>query len=194
MPKRADPGGLTLADLVVLALLAEQPVHGYAALAELQRREVQDWAALSRPQLYYSLKKLAGAGLIEPARDEGPAQGPERTVYHPSRRGRRALQDALARTHWATQRPPPPFLTWLVLSIHARPDEVRALVRRRHEFLGAQIARERTTLDAIRADTGPTIPIAEAIVELALSQFELERAWLQRVERLLPSQGTSTQR
>ena len=34
-------------------------MHGYQANAELERRQVRDWAGLSRPQIYYSLEKLA---------------------------------------------------------------------------------------------------------------------------------------
>ena len=50
---------LTTPDLVLLSLLAERPMHGYQANAELERREVRDWAGISRPQVYYSLEKLA---------------------------------------------------------------------------------------------------------------------------------------
>ena len=51
--------GLTTPDLVLLSLLAERPMHGYQANAELVRREIRDWAGISRPQVYYSLEKLA---------------------------------------------------------------------------------------------------------------------------------------
>ena len=49
---------LTTPDLVLLSLLAERPMHGYQANLELVRREVQDWAGISRPQVYYSLENL----------------------------------------------------------------------------------------------------------------------------------------
>src|SRR6059058_4674055 len=72
---------LTTPDLVLLSLLAEQPMHGYQANAELERRQVRDWAAISRPQIYYSLEKLARAELISPARDRADSGGPDRVVY-----------------------------------------------------------------------------------------------------------------
>src|ERR1051326_2202660 len=43
--KRAK--NLTIADLVLLSLLAERPMHGYQANAELARREVQNWARMT---------------------------------------------------------------------------------------------------------------------------------------------------
>ena len=63
---------------VAFCLLAEQPMHGYQANAELERRQVRDWAAISRPQIYYSLEKLARADLIAPARDRENSGGPDR--------------------------------------------------------------------------------------------------------------------
>src|SRR5260370_23716288 len=48
---------LSTADLVLLSLLAERPMHGYQANLELERREIHDWANVSRPQVYYSLEK-----------------------------------------------------------------------------------------------------------------------------------------
>ena len=58
---------LTTPDLVLLSLLAERPMHGYEANAELERRQVRDWAGISRPQVYYSLEKLARLGLVRAA-------------------------------------------------------------------------------------------------------------------------------
>ena len=64
---------LTTPDLVLLSLLAERRMHGYQANLELERRCIRDWAAISRPQVYYSLEKLAGAGLIRAANNSEPA-------------------------------------------------------------------------------------------------------------------------
>src|ERR1700722_14651862 len=79
---------LTTPDLVLLSLLAEQPMHGYHANAELERREVRDWAAISRPQIYYSIEKLAKFGLIRTTDTDSPAAGPERRVFDATGKGR----------------------------------------------------------------------------------------------------------
>src|SRR6516162_9618777 len=62
---------LTTPDLVLLSLLAERPMHGYQANLELERRQIRDWAAVSRPQVYYSLEKLEKLGLLRTAKDPG---------------------------------------------------------------------------------------------------------------------------
>src|SRR2546428_1073400 len=79
---------LTTPDLVLLSLLAERPMHGYQANLELERREIRDWANLSRPQLYYSLEKLARTGLIRAAETDKPAEGPERSTVETTGNGR----------------------------------------------------------------------------------------------------------
>jgi DNA-binding PadR family transcriptional regulator len=179
MPARADP--LTLADLVVLSLLCERAMHGYALNEELERRMVREWAAISRPQIYYSLKKLAAAHHIEPA-DTAESLGPERNAYRPTRAGRRALADALAREEWATQRVPPPFLTWLVLSWQARPADADALIERRRQFLDDQLAIQRLALESVIAETSGRSDAA-MVVELSIRQLEVERQWIDELSR-----------
>ena len=189
---------LTAADLVVLGLLLERPMHGYEVNQELERREVRDWAGVSRPQVYYSLRKLADAGHIGPApgraagaergsAERGSAEGgPERRVYRVTAAGRRAYAAALARPEWATQRPPPPFVTWLVLATHADPAVRARQLARRRAFLEAEAMRERATLAAILAGTGPTAVVAALVVRLTIRQFEAELAWLGEVAAALP--------
>ena len=111
---------LTTPDLVLLSLLAERPLHGYEANALLEFRKVRDWAGVSRPQVYYSLDKLARRGLIRLARGENNTGGPERHVFETTSRGRAALADALERADWTAQSERPAFLTWLALSWQCR--------------------------------------------------------------------------
>src|SRR5258708_35276484 len=88
---------LTTPDLVMLSLLAERPMHGYEANATLEDRKIRDWAAVSRPQIYYSLEKLTGLGLIRVSDDGSPSAGPERRVFQTTEAGRQRLADALER-------------------------------------------------------------------------------------------------
>lgn len=175
-----DDGELTTPDLVVLSLLAEKPRHGYELNRELERREVRDWAGISRPQVYYSLNKLRRLRLIQPVTVKGASGGPNRQVFRVTREGLEGLADSLERPDWATQRIPPPFLTWLALSIHARPGVASRQLEQRRQFLRAEIQKERETLKAIRKDAGPTTRVAALMVELTLRKFEVELNWLER--------------
>src|SRR4051812_2798909 len=174
------PAGVTLADLVVLSLLAERPMHGYELWAELERRQVQKWASITKAQVYYSLRKLEEGGHIVSAQGGDDTLGPERRVYKPGDDGRRLLSNELAHAKWATQRPPDPFLTWMVLSWQARPRDFSAQIARRRKFVEKQLEEDRAALEAVIGETSATSDAA-MIVRLGIKQFEVELEWLDEV-------------
>lgn len=177
---------LTTPDLVLLSLLAERRMHGYEANLELERRCIRDWAAISRPQVYYSLEKLAAEGLIRAANDREPAAGPERSVYQTTAKGRAAIADALERHDWSTQRERPAFSTWIALSWLARPGVFQKQLRRRKEFVVKELAREEATLRSVLEEVGHPYHEAVWMVSLMIEQFKTELHWLRKVERELP--------
>jgi len=179
----AKTRALTTPDLVLLSLLAERPMHGYEANLELERREVRDWAGVSRPQVYYSLEKLARKGLIRTAENEERAAGPERYLFGTTAKGRTALADALEREDWTTHRDRPPFLTWMALSWQARPGVFQQQLRRRRKFLEDELAREEATLRAIRKEVGHRFHEAVWMVSLMMQQFRTELRWLDKLSR-----------
>ena len=181
----------TTPDLVILSLLAERPMHGYQVNLELERRCVRDWAAISRPQIYYSLEKLAAAGLTRAGESEDPAAGPDRSVFETTAKGRLALGDALERDDWTTQRDRPAFLTWMALSWQARPGVFKKQIARRAEFLEREIAREKETLDSILAEVGHPYHEAAWMVTLMIEQFQTELKWLRKVELELPKRSSA---
>jgi DNA-binding PadR family transcriptional regulator len=184
LTKRAAAArALTVPDLVVLSLLAERPMHGYEVIAELERRQIHDWASVSRPQVYYSLEKLLRLGLVRPVSDEAPAAGPERRVVATSAAGRTALADALERHDWTTERDRPAFLTWMALSWQARPGVFKEHLRRREAFVRAELAREEETLRAVEAEVGHSYHEAVWMITLMIEQFRAELRWLAAVMR-----------
>ena len=177
---------LTTPDLVLLSLLAERPLHGYQANLELERREVRDWAGISRPQVYYSLEKLARAKLVRAAGRAKALAGPEHQAYATTARGRAALADALEREDWTKARDRPPFLTWMALSWQARPGVFRRQLERRRKFLEKELAREIATLRSIRSEVGHRFHEAVWMVSLVIEQFRTELRWLRQLARELP--------
>ncbi len=180
---------LTTPDLVLLSLLAERPMHGYQANLELERREIRDWAGISRPQVYYSLEKLARAGLIRGLETGEPAAGPERSAFETSAKGKAALAEALERGEWTTQRERPAFLTWVALSWQARPGVFEKQLERRREFLEKEVLREKEVLASILEEVGHPYHEAVWMVGFMIEQFQMELEWLKRVARELPKRG-----
>jgi DNA-binding PadR family transcriptional regulator len=183
MRRRVKRPDLTTPDLVVLSLLEERPRHGYDANAELQRRQVRDWAGVSRPQVYYSLDKLARLRFVRTAGSDEPPDGPDRHVYETTADGRTALADALERDDWTTTRERPPFLTWMALSWRARPGVFRTQLRKRREFLTSELARERATLRGVLAEVGHRHHEAVWMLTLMIEHLRGELRWVARIER-----------
>jgi DNA-binding PadR family transcriptional regulator len=174
---------LTVPDLVVLSLLAERPMHGYEVVAELDRRQIADWANVSRPQVYYSLDKLLRFGLLRPATDTEPAAGPERRVLTTTASGRARLADALEREDWTTQRDRPAFLTWMALSWLARPGVFVTHLGRRQAFLRQEIVRAEETLRTVESEVGHPYHEAVWMLTLMIDQLEVEVRWIDKVLR-----------
>ena len=158
-------------------------MHGYQANAELERREIRDWAAISRPQVYYSLEKLARTGWLRRLETDQPAAGPERDTFETTEKGREALADALEREEWTTHRDHPAFLTWLALSWQARPGVFRKQLKKRRKFLLKELARERKTMHAIYAEVGHRFHEAVWMVGLMIDQIRTEIRWTRQLER-----------
>jgi DNA-binding PadR family transcriptional regulator len=80
----------------VLALLAEQPSHGWALARQMARDgEIGRVWALGRPLVYRALELLEERRLIEPAGSERGVRGPNRTVFRATAEGRRELAEWL---------------------------------------------------------------------------------------------------
>lgn len=81
---------LSLAEWVVLVLVAERPTHGFpiAQLTAPDGELGRIWQ-LPRPIVYRALSRLAEAGLISPDGCE-PGRGPQRTIYAATPAGRSA--------------------------------------------------------------------------------------------------------
>jgi DNA-binding PadR family transcriptional regulator len=182
---------LTTPDLVLLSLLAERSMHGYQANALLEFRKVRDWAGVSRPQVYYSLEKLARLGLLCVDKGSAESAGPDRRVYATTEAGRAALAGALEREDWTGQLDRPVFLTWLALSWQCRAGVVQTQLDRRRAFLEAALAGKERILDDVRREVGHEYHEAVWMLELTVAQIKTELQWLTKVGHELPSRSAA---
>jgi DNA-binding PadR family transcriptional regulator len=164
-------------------------MHGYQANTLLEFRKVREWAGVSRPQVYYSLDKLARLGFIRATESDDPSGGPERRMFETSPRGRAALADALERDDWTEQKERPAFLTWMALSWQSRPGVFAKQLHRRQKFLEAELAEKQQTLAAVRREVGHRFHEAVWMLGLAIDQLRTELRWLQKVAREYPQRA-----
>ena len=189
--KRQSSEKMTIPDLVLLSLLAERPMHGYQANTLLEFRKVRDWAGVSRPQVYYSLDKLARLDLIRSAESKDDSGGPERQTYETTARGRAALADALERDEWTNQSERPEFSTWMALSWQCRPGVFLKQLRRRQQFLERELSGSQDVMAAVRKEVGHRFHEAVWILSLKIDQIRTELRWLRKVIREAPRRGAA---
>jgi len=84
---------LSIADWVVLGLVAEEPTHGWPIVLALRADgPVGRVWTVPRPIVYRSLTTLTKGGYIEECGEDTKSQGPQRTIVRATRRGRAALK------------------------------------------------------------------------------------------------------
>jgi PadR family transcriptional regulator AphA len=84
---------LSLADWMVLGVVAEQPTHGWPVVRELSATGSlgRIWT-VARPVVYRSLATLEANGLVEHCGDAPGVRGPQRTIVCVTRSGRASLR------------------------------------------------------------------------------------------------------
>jgi DNA-binding PadR family transcriptional regulator len=96
MPRARDE--LTAGEWAVLALLVEEPTHGFAVARALEAEgEVGKVWTVRRPLVYRAVDTLTAKELVRPARTVASPSGPQRTVLEATTRGKRAV------TRWLRQ-------------------------------------------------------------------------------------------
>jgi DNA-binding PadR family transcriptional regulator len=83
---------LTAGEWAVLAVVAEEPTHGFAiARAMAPEGEVGRIWSVRRPLVYRAVETLTGRGLVRPAGTVASRSGPQRTVLQATATGKRAV-------------------------------------------------------------------------------------------------------
>jgi PadR family transcriptional regulator AphA len=106
-----------------VALLAEQPSHGWGLIQKLRPDgEIGAVWTMPRPAVYRSLEQLQRRGLIAASGLEPSERGPYRMVFRTTRKGRSALMEWLAQPVAHVREIRDLFLLKLVLASRARID------------------------------------------------------------------------
>jgi DNA-binding PadR family transcriptional regulator len=152
-------------------------MHGYDLLAAYLRQEVEDWASVSKAQVYYALEKLTASRLLSAAAE--PANSRGRKVHSITPEGSEALCEGLADRSWARTRIAQPFTTWVGLSVHAESRDQAAVIKERKAFLREEIDRERESLRFIQTLDTPRALRGASIVRLVIEQLRTELEWIE---------------
>ena len=178
MPRAAEID-LSPAEWASLALLAEQPAHGFAvARALAPGGEVGRVWSCSRPLVYRALERLGDLGLVEERGSERSDAGPRRTVLGATKAGRRELDRWLAE--------PAAHVRELRSSLMLK----LLFLTRRGADASALLERQRSVLAGLVAGLEEGAGVAEGFDRvLYLWRLESARAALRFVDDLLSSEG-----
>ncbi|MDO7882953.1 PadR family transcriptional regulator [Salinibacterium soli] len=124
---------------VVLATLAERPLHVYALFRVLQERGKTEIVAVpTRASLYPVLERLGRAGFVEVHATERDSRRPERTVYRVTAAGEAEARAALL--HYLASSERIGFTAALSFAMLATPSEVADALAARRALLESERA------------------------------------------------------
>ena len=170
--------------LVLLSLLAEEPMHPYRMQQMIKQRGKDRIANVAaRNSVYQTIDRLLRAELIavrETSRDE---RRPERTVYELTAAGDTALREWIGGMLAAPAREFPEFPAALASLMLLAPDEVRARLAERAAALSEEVDQVRAELAAF-----PELPrLFRLDEEYTLAVREAELRWVEGVVAALRS-------
>jgi DNA-binding PadR family transcriptional regulator len=176
-------------EVVILGLLAEEPLYGYDLLERFRSRSMGFWVEVGKASVYQALRRLEREGFVGGRAQEG-SEGPDRRVYRITRAGRARLVAGLAERAAALE----PYETSGGLALGFAHLLSASDARR---AVDAREAAVRDLLDAIRTErtrtagergAAPTVSLAmldrqEAFAKAELAWIKTFRTTLGRVRR-----------
>ena len=136
---------------------------------------MRDWTEIGFSSIYYVLKKLEQAGLVE-GRLEQAERGPARKVYHVTAAGREAARAGVVEALSVPQRCYPPLQLGLANLPGVPGGEAVAALRRYREALVEDLAHVHERWDAQR----PLPYFVDAMFDHSVTMVEAEIAWVER--------------
>jgi DNA-binding PadR family transcriptional regulator len=161
--------------LVVLGLLAEEPLHPYAMRQRISERAHDRLPGVRPASLYDIVRRLAEAGLVSPGEPSREGLRPERVEYVITEAGRGALTD------WVTESLADPgrgeeFPAALSFMYPLGRNRVAEILQARAAALAASIGADEAALAEAEAGGVAPVFLSEHRYQLALRRAE--HTWL----------------
>jgi len=164
-------------ELVVLGLLAEEPMHGYELLERYRSRSMRFWVEIGKASVYQALARLERRGLVT-GKDQAGTEGPDRRVFRITRSGRARLAAGLAERFGELGPYEAEAGTALGL-VHLLPAaEARTAAADRERGVTDLLDAVRTERDAVAGDRGAGRTVANAMLDRQEALAKAELAWL----------------
>ncbi len=164
-------------EVVVLGLLAEEPLYGYDLLERFRTRSMGFWVEIGKASVYQALRRLEREGLINGRSQEGP-EGPDRRVYRISKAGRDHLTSGLSERVASLE----PYETDGGLALGfahlLSASDARKAVDERETAVHDLIDAIKTERSRVLTDKGPGRSVSTAMLARQESLAKAELAWI----------------
>ncbi len=145
---------MTDAELAILSIIAEGPIHGYDVQTVIAERGIRAWAQIGVSSIYYVLEKLERQGLVESTVTQG-ADDTARRQYRITTAGIGVLQTAIADLIGTPREHADEFELGLANLPTLRPDQVRTALTAYRQELASRLAHARERSAALQAAQAP---------------------------------------
>ena len=164
--------------LVILALLAERPMHPYEIRRLTRHRGKGELVDLRPGSLYRTIERLERAGLVEPVETTREGRFPERTVYQLTEHGREELEDWMRELISRPMRDFPQFLQAMATLPVLESSDARVQLEARIVHLESEIVGMETAMRRLQHAL-PRLFQLETEYAVAMRRAELE--WVKGV-------------
>jgi len=170
---------MTNAELAILSLVAETARHGYEIEQTIEERGMREWTEIGFSSIYYLLKKLEKAGLVESQLIPTQGRGSARRVYQITPAGRSGLCKATLEALSQPQQSYPSILLGIAnLPLLSQEQLVVALRSYR------KILTERLEQVAAKAESQRPLPDhVEMLFDYSLMALNSEEKWIEKAIR-----------
>ena len=162
------------AELAILGLLVEQPLHGYGIERLIEARGMRKWTPIGFSSIYHILDQLVSAGLAEVRIEPAPGRGRERHIHAATVQGQELWERKTLAALSDVEGGPGKFL--MALSGSPLLDQSDATAA-----LADRVAALETRLADLERDLGAARPVpthVEVMFDFTRNHLRSERAWV----------------
>ncbi len=166
---------VTDAELAVMSLLAEKPMHGYQIEQIIEERGMREWTNIGFSSIYYILEKLRKIGWLENVLEYGEGKGPARQIYSLTNTGSDVWKKAVISTLSHPRRSSSNFQLGLSNLLLLEKEHIMLALE---EYVKELEQKNQQLMEKL-TNYGENLPWnASAMFDLSLAQIKTELDWV----------------
>lgn len=181
-----SPTSLTDAELALLSLLAEQPMHGYQIEQTIEARGMREWTPIGFSSIYYLLDKMKAKGWLSSTLSQAAGKGPARQVFQITSSGKKVWKEAVLQALGNPHRAASNFMLGLANIIALDRAEVYQAVSGYRTQLQEHRAHVQAKLDGYHSQLPWEV---SQLFDLSLAQITCELEWVNAFLKKLEEQA-----